>query len=103
MKVKLTHYPAVRSPAMDRARFKLRPAGARKAPGTASGRRRCFPVTAVDARREQPMPTYENDRVVESATEARAGITGQHVRYVLGFGTAGVIALFVVIYLYFFV
>lgn len=49
------------------------------------------------------MPAYENDRVVKSATEARAGITGQHVRYVLGFGTAGVIALFAVIYLYFFV
>jgi hypothetical protein len=49
------------------------------------------------------MPAYENDRVVKSATEARAGITGQHVRYVLGFGTAAVIALFVVIYLYSFV
>jgi hypothetical protein len=49
------------------------------------------------------MPTYENDRVVENATEARAGTTGHHVRYVLGLSTVGVIALFVVIYLYYFV
>jgi hypothetical protein len=81
----------------------LRPTGAGMVLGTASGRGRWFPVTGVDAGREQPMPAYENDRVVKSATEARAGITGQHVRYVLGFGTAAVIALFVVIYLYSFV
>ena len=49
------------------------------------------------------MPTYENDRIVESATEARAGTTGHNVRYVLGLSTAGVIALFAVIYLYYFV
>ena len=49
------------------------------------------------------MPTYENHRVVESATEARAGATGHNVRYVLGLSTVGVIALFAAIYLYYFV
>ena len=49
------------------------------------------------------MPTYENDRVVESTTEARAGVTGHNVRYVLGGGTAAVIALFAAVYLYYFV
>ena len=49
------------------------------------------------------MPAYENDRVVKSATEPRAGITARHVRYVLGFGTAAAIALFVAIYPYSFV
>jgi hypothetical protein len=50
-----------------------------------------------------PMPHYENDRIVETPTEARAGVTGQNARYVLAFGTVGVIALFAVVYLYYFV
>ncbi len=41
-------------------------------------------------------------RVNESATEARAGVTGQNVRYVLAAGTLGVAVLFVAVYLYFF-
>ena len=49
------------------------------------------------------MATKENDRIVETATEARAGATGQNVRYVLGWATAGVIALFVIVYLFYFV
>jgi hypothetical protein len=49
------------------------------------------------------MPHVENDRIVETATEARAGVTGQGVRYVLAFGTVGVIVLFTIVYLYFFV
>ena len=49
------------------------------------------------------MATRENDRIVETATEARAGATGQNVRYVLAWGTAAVIALFVIVYLIYFV
>ena len=45
------------------------------------------------------MPGVENDHVVENATEARAGVTGHNVRYVLLFGTLAVIVLFVVAYL----
>ncbi len=48
------------------------------------------------------MATRENDHIVESATEARAGVTGHNVRYVLMAGTAGVVALFAIVYLSFF-
>ena len=48
------------------------------------------------------MPQVENHQLVETATEARAGVTGHHVRYLLLFGTLGVIALFAVVYTYFF-
>ena len=44
------------------------------------------------------MPHIENDRVVESATEARAGVTGHNVRYVLLIGTLAVIVLFAIAY-----
>jgi hypothetical protein len=36
-----------------------------------------------------------------STDEARAGVTGHHVRYVLGFGLAGVVIAFVILGLYF--
>jgi len=49
------------------------------------------------------MARKESDRIVETATEARAGATGQNVRYVLIWATAGVIALFVIVYLFYFV
>jgi hypothetical protein len=39
--------------------------------------------------------------VIISGNEARAGVTGHHVRYVLAFGLAGSIIAFVVIGLYF--
>ena len=39
--------------------------------------------------------------VVISETEARAGVTGHHVRYVLAFGLAGSLIAFVVIALYY--
>jgi hypothetical protein len=45
------------------------------------------------------MPRVENNRVVESATEARAAVTGHNVRYVLVVGTLAVIVLFAVVYL----
>jgi hypothetical protein len=45
------------------------------------------------------MPHVENDRIVESTNEARAGVTGQNVNYVLLISTAAVIVLFAVAYL----
>jgi hypothetical protein len=41
----------------------------------------------------------ENDRIVESTNEARAGVTGQHVNYVLLISTVAVIVLLAVAYL----
>ena len=40
--------------------------------------------------------------VVVTGNNARAGVTGQHVRYVLAFGLAGSVIAFVVITLYFY-
>ena len=42
------------------------------------------------------MPRVENNRAVESTTEARAAVTGHNVRYVLLIGTLAVIVLFAV-------
>jgi hypothetical protein len=39
---------------------------------------------------------------IETTTEARGGVTGQNVRYVLAFGMAGVIIAFLIIALYFY-
>jgi len=44
------------------------------------------------------MPHTENERIVESTTEARAGVTGHNVRYVLLIGTIAVIILFALAY-----
>ncbi|MFY9840311.1 MAG: hypothetical protein WAK55_28350 [Xanthobacteraceae bacterium] len=41
-------------------------------------------------------------RAVLSKVEARQGVTGQNVRYVLWFALAGVIIAFAVIYLFYF-
>ena len=38
--------------------------------------------------------------IIESTTEARGGVTGHNVRYVLAFGLAGVIIAFLIIALY---
>jgi hypothetical protein len=48
------------------------------------------------------MPTTSGDRVVETATEARQGVTGHNVRYVLLFGILGVVIAFAIIYFAFF-
>lgn len=48
------------------------------------------------------MARYENNRIVETATEARQGVTGHNVRYVLSMGTIGVIVLFAIVYVAFF-
>ena len=45
------------------------------------------------------MPCRENDRIVESTTEARAAVTGHNVRYVLLISTLAVIVLLAVIYI----
>ncbi len=48
------------------------------------------------------MPTREQGRTVETTNEARAGETGDGVRWVLTWGTLGVIALFVIVWFGFF-
>lgn len=48
------------------------------------------------------MPEVQGNRIVESKTEARQGVTGHNVQYVLTAGTLGVIVLFAIIYLAFF-
>jgi hypothetical protein len=45
------------------------------------------------------MPHVENNRIVESSDEARAGVTGHNVRYVLLISTLAVIVLFAVAYI----
>ncbi len=48
------------------------------------------------------MARVENNRIVESTTEARAGVTGHNVRYVLVFSTVGVAVVFAALPIYFF-
>jgi hypothetical protein len=48
------------------------------------------------------MAKAEGDHIVETTTQARAGVTGHHVRYVLMLGTIGVIVLFAAVYIYYF-
>ena len=48
------------------------------------------------------MPRVEKRRIVEATTEARAGVTGHNVRYVLYAGTIIVIVCFGFLYLYYF-
>ena len=45
------------------------------------------------------MPRVEDNRIVESTTDARAAVTGHNVRYVLVISTLAVIVLFAVAYL----
>ena len=46
------------------------------------------------------MSHSEDDKAeILSTIEARAGVTGHNVRYVLGFGLAGVVVAFVIILL----
>ncbi|HET8545277.1 MAG TPA: hypothetical protein VFL68_12300 [Pseudolabrys sp.] len=45
------------------------------------------------------MPRVEDNRIVESTTEARAAVTGHNVRYVLVISTLAVVVLFAVVYL----
>jgi hypothetical protein len=52
-------------------------------------------------RREGPDPQTEQ-RTVVATKSARQGVTGHNVRYVLGFGLAGIIIAFVAIYIIYF-
>ena len=46
------------------------------------------------------MSHSEDDKPeIVSTTEARAGVTGHNVRYVLGFGLAGVVVAFIAVLL----
>jgi len=50
-------------------------------------------------------PTHaasDEPHTVLSTDEARQGVTGHHVRYVLGLGLVGVVVLFVAIYAFYF-
>jgi len=44
------------------------------------------------------MPRVENNRIIKSADEARAAVTGQNVRYVLLISSLMVIVLFAMAY-----
>jgi hypothetical protein len=46
-------------------------------------------------------PSPHDTPVVKSTDEARAGVTGHQVRYVLGFGLGGAILALLVLSLYF--
>ncbi|MGD0421580.1 MAG: hypothetical protein ABSA68_18695 [Xanthobacteraceae bacterium] len=48
------------------------------------------------------MPEWHGEQIVETTTEARQGVTGHNVRYVLVWGTVGVIVAFVIVYFLFF-
>ncbi len=48
------------------------------------------------------MSERRDERIVETETEARAGVTGHNVRYVLALGLGGVIVAFTIIYFVFF-
>ena len=49
------------------------------------------------------MTKVEDDHMVETTEDVRAGTTGQNMRYVLAFSTVAVVVLLVLVYLYFFV
>lgn len=53
----------------------------------------------MDARRSSNGPSVGE---TVSENEARQGVTGHNVRYVLGFGILGVVVLFALAYAYYF-
>ena len=48
------------------------------------------------------MPERHGEQIVATTTEARQGVTGHNVRYVLIWGTGGAILVFVIAYVLFF-
>jgi cobalamin biosynthesis Mg chelatase CobN len=63
--------------------------------------------TKTKNRTERRMPDYRETanhrtQVVETPTEARAGVTGHNVRYVLLLGTLAVVVLFGIVYIAYF-
>jgi hypothetical protein len=47
---------------------------------------------------DRPGEPGTQDEVVRNTTQARQGVTGHNVRYVLGFGIVAVIIVFVIAY-----
>jgi hypothetical protein len=75
-----------------------RPSGSENTAALDDALKNTFP--ASDAVSMLQPTIRDRDRpVVESETEARQGVTGHNVRYVLGWGLAGVVVAFVVVYL----
>jgi hypothetical protein len=73
--------------------------------GTAVKKGKAVGAKTMDA--EKRAPEYkEADRTtprdVMPAAEARQGVTGHNVRYVLSFGIAAVVVAFIIVYLVFF-
>ena len=56
----------------------------------------------TQARKEMAAEPGSNRPVVETKTEARQGVTGHGVRYVLAVGIIGVVVAFAIIYAFFF-
>jgi hypothetical protein len=52
--------------------------------------------------RSQEQSSGARKPVVKSANEAREGVVGHNVRYMLVFGLAGVVVAFAIVYGYFF-
>jgi hypothetical protein len=52
--------------------------------------------------RESDVNVSAGDAPVRSTTQARQGVTGHNVRYVLGFGVLATIVAFAVVYGYYF-
>ena len=52
--------------------------------------------------RESDVNVSAGDASVRSTTEARQGVTGHNVRYVLGLGVLAIIIAFAVVYGYYF-
>ena len=48
------------------------------------------------------MPERHGEQIVETTTEARQGVTGHNVRYVLVWSIVGVIVVFGIVYFLFF-
>ena len=48
---------------------------------------------------EEPAGAVPERPVIEPEVRARQGVTGHNVRYVLGYGIAGVVVAFIIIYL----
>jgi hypothetical protein len=80
------------------------PGTAGTGPGTArngaldDALRNTFPASDPVAMLEPGSRAEQARPVVETEVEARQGVTGHNVRYVLGWGLAGIVLAFVVIY-----
>jgi hypothetical protein len=48
------------------------------------------------------MPERQGDQIIESTTEARAGVSGHGLRWMLLIGTAAVVILFAFLWLHYF-